>query len=176
MRVGDALILSSILKLIFGCLLNCITSKILLVLIYPTEMNFLLFVIFSACLPALSQQIFIESTYHVLGASWREWHLGCDLRDEQELANIPQWEIIFSYDCGRHEALQGWICLLTFSKSVQRVPVDIGKFALWDFMINQIPMSCRLNGGTDLETKIRVILWAASGPKWGPIVMWSVVT
>lgn len=71
-QVGDALILSSVLKLIFDCLLNCLTSKMLLVLIYPTEMNFLVFVIFSARLPALSQQIFIESTYHVLGVSWSE--------------------------------------------------------------------------------------------------------
>lgn len=39
----------------------------------PHGNAFFLFVTSSACLPtSFQQQIFIESTYHVLGASWRK--------------------------------------------------------------------------------------------------------
>lgn len=41
----------------------------------------------------------------MLGASCKKSHLGCDLRDEQELADVSQVDVIFSYDCGMRRAL-----------------------------------------------------------------------
>lgn len=44
----------------------------------------------------------------------------------------------------------------TLSGSVRRVLVAKGKFVLWDFVINQVPMNYRINADTSLETKIQV--------------------
>lgn len=72
MRVGGTLILSSVVKLIYDLTPKLHGFKYITRSSLPQRNEFFLFVIVSACLPTSFQQIFTESTYHVLGPFWRK--------------------------------------------------------------------------------------------------------